>query len=97
MAGQVGEGEHADEPVAVDDRKAADPVLGHGLGGLFDRVVGADDSIEQAAETMAEYRIRRLPIVDGNRLIGMLALADLAGHLPESRTDALVSTLSDAA
>lgn len=59
--------------------------------------VGADDSIEQAAETMAEYRIRRLPIVDGNRLIGMLALADLAGHLPESRTGALVSTLSDAA
>ena len=40
--------------------------------------IGADDSIEQAAETMAKHQVRRLPVIDGNKLVGMLAQADLA-------------------
>lgn len=38
-----------------------------------------DDSLEDAADIMAEHQIRRLPIVtDDNRLIGIVALADVA-------------------
>ena len=40
--------------------------------------IGADDSIEEAARTMAEHQVRRLPVIDGTKLVGMLAQADLA-------------------
>lgn len=38
-----------------------------------------DDSVEDAAELMSEYQIRRLPIVDvDKRLVGIVALGDFA-------------------
>ena len=40
--------------------------------------IGADDSIEEAARTMAEHQVRRLPVIDGTKLVGMVAQADLA-------------------
>ena len=41
--------------------------------------VSPDDSIEKATELMAQYQIRRLPVVEsGQQLVGMLALGDLA-------------------
>ncbi|KEK24199.1 CBS domain-containing protein [Bacillus gaemokensis] len=40
--------------------------------------VSPSESIEKATELMARYRIRRLPVVENGRLIGMLALGDLA-------------------
>ncbi|MED3873088.1 CBS domain-containing protein [Priestia megaterium] len=35
-------------------------------------------SVEQAAEIMSQYQIRRLPIVEDGKLIGMVSLGDLA-------------------
>ncbi|WP_406735567.1 MULTISPECIES: CBS domain-containing protein [unclassified Streptomyces] len=32
---------------------------------------------------MEEHRIRRLPVIDEHRLVGMITEADLARHLPE--------------
>jgi CBS domain-containing protein len=40
--------------------------------------IGADDPIEEAARTMAEHQVRRLPVIDGDKLVGMVAQADLA-------------------
>ncbi|EOP42973.1 CBS domain-containing protein [Bacillus cereus] len=40
--------------------------------------VAPDDSIEKATELMAQYQIRRLPVVESGQLVGMLALGDLA-------------------
>lgn len=57
--------------------------------------IGADDEIEAAITTMATHKIRRLPVIDGGQLVGMLAAADLAGTLPESQTGQLVAALSD--
>lgn len=37
-----------------------------------------DTSIEEAANLMREQAIRRLPIVDGDRLVGVVSLGDLA-------------------
>ncbi|MGM7723704.1 CBS domain-containing protein [Metabacillus sp. Hm71] len=39
-----------------------------------------DMSVEQAAEIMSQYQIRRLPIVEGDKLVGMVSLGDLAVH-----------------
>jgi CBS domain-containing protein len=40
--------------------------------------IGADDPIEEAARTMAKHQVRRLPVIDGTKLVGMVAQADLA-------------------
>lgn len=47
--------------------------------------VGPDDSIEQAAEMMAKEQIHRLPVVKEGRLIGMIALGDVAVELGDDR------------
>ncbi|HZH58207.1 MAG TPA: CBS domain-containing protein [Metabacillus sp.] len=39
-----------------------------------------DMSVEQAAEIMSQHQIRRLPIVEGEKLVGMVSLGDLAVH-----------------
>ncbi|BCV69897.1 hypothetical protein BsBEST3102_09080 [Bacillus subtilis] len=35
-------------------------------------------SLEDASQLMAQHQIRRLPIVDQNNLVGIVALGDLA-------------------
>lgn len=49
-----------------------------------------DDSLEDAADIMAEHQIRRLPIVgDDQQLIGIVALADVALRDQEAGGSAL--------
>lgn len=50
-------------------------------------------SLEEACELMSERQIRRLPIVENDRLVGMVALADLAIDLEEEEVvaDTLVN------
>jgi len=40
--------------------------------------VSPDDDAEQAARLMAEEQVRRLPVAEGGRVVGMLALGDLS-------------------
>jgi len=40
--------------------------------------VSPEDSVEQAASRMAQHKIRRLPVVEGERVVGILSLADVA-------------------
>ena len=40
--------------------------------------IQADDPIYKAAKRMADHQIRRLPVVDGEVLIGMISLGDIA-------------------
>jgi CBS domain-containing protein len=58
--------------------------------------IGADDSVEEALHTMAEHRVRRLPVIDGHDLVGMVSQADVARHLPEDRVGELVEAISSA-
>jgi CBS domain-containing protein len=47
-----------------------------------------DDSIEAALEMMGDYRLRRLPVVDGdNRLVGVIALADISRAAARERRE----------
>ncbi|MEK1832822.1 CBS domain-containing protein [Priestia megaterium] len=41
-------------------------------------------SLEQVAEIMARYQIRRLPIMEGDKLIGIVSLGDIATSIEES-------------
>ncbi|WP_306215063.1 CBS domain-containing protein [Actinoplanes sp. RD1] len=45
--------------------------------------VAADDDAAQVLHTMGRCRVRRLPVLDGDRLVGVVALADLAWALPD--------------
>ena len=56
--------------------------------------IGADDSIEEAARTMAEHQVRRLPVIDGDKLVGMLAQADLALAGDDKRAGNTVEAIS---
>jgi CBS domain-containing protein len=37
-----------------------------------------DMSTREAAELMSEHQVRRLPVVDGDRLVGIVSIGDLA-------------------
>ncbi len=52
-----------------------------------------DMSVDQVAEIMSQYQIRRLPIVEGDKLIGMVSLGDLAVH--DDSTKKTGKTLED--
>jgi CBS domain-containing protein len=58
--------------------------------------IGADDAPELALQTMAEHKVRRLPVIDGHDLIGVVSQADIARQLDEAQTGALVEAISAA-
>ncbi|GAA2383016.1 CBS domain-containing protein [Nonomuraea africana] len=47
--------------------------------------VAADASIEEALTRMEENQIKRLPVIENHRIIGMITEADLAKHLPDDK------------
>ena len=66
------------------------------LGGEEVVTIGADDSISEALRTMADHKVRRLPVIDGHDLIGVVSIADLAGAVEDEDLGSLVETISAA-
>lgn len=58
--------------------------------------IGADDSIEEAIRTMAEHKVRRLPVIDGHELIGVVSQADIATNASDEDAGSLVEAISSA-
>ena len=58
--------------------------------------IGADDSIEEALDVMSQHKIRRLPVIDGHDLVGIVSQADIATELPEEKVGDLVEAISAA-
>lgn len=58
--------------------------------------IGADDSVEEALRTMSQHGVRRLPVIDGHELVGMLSQADVPKNLPEESVGDLVEAISSA-
>jgi CBS domain-containing protein len=56
--------------------------------------IGADDSVEEALRTMKEHKVRRLPVIDGHQLVGIVALADVARAMPDQPTGDLLDAIS---
>jgi CBS domain-containing protein len=56
--------------------------------------IGADDSAEEALHTMTEHKVRRLPVIDGHELIGVVSQGDLATALGHEQVGELVEAIS---
>ncbi|GAA3814478.1 hypothetical protein GCM10022226_39200 [Sphaerisporangium flaviroseum] len=58
--------------------------------------IGADDEAAEILRTMATHKVRRLPVIDEHELVGMVALADVAGALPHSPVGDLINAFTTA-
>ena len=58
--------------------------------------IGADDSVDEALQTMAQHKVRRLPVIDGHDLVGIVSQADLARAIDEEKVGDLVEAISAA-
>jgi CBS domain-containing protein len=56
--------------------------------------IGADDSVEEALQTMKEHKVRRLPVIDGHDLVGIVSTADLAKSVDEDKVGDLIEAIS---
>jgi CBS domain-containing protein len=56
--------------------------------------IGADDSIEETLRTMSEHQVRRLPVIDGDRLVGIVSQADVARNVTDELVGDLVAAIS---
>jgi CBS domain-containing protein/uncharacterized membrane protein YuzA (DUF378 family) len=88
----------------VTDRDIVVRVLAEGrdpqttaVGEIASRDVAAaapDQDLDEALRLMARRQIRRLPVVEGDRLVGILAQADMAEAADHERTGEVVEEIS---
>jgi len=67
-----------------------------GQGDAKTVTIGADDPIGEALRTMIDHKVRRLPVIDGHDLVGIISQADIARNLDEEQTGDLVEAISSA-
>ena len=67
-----------------------------GQGDARTVTIGADDSIDEALRTMIDHKVRRLPVIDGKRMVGIISQADIATNVEEERVGELVEAISAA-
>lgn len=69
--------------------KAIDLVQGEAV------TIGADDDVEEAIQTMKAHKVRRLPVIDGRKLVGMVSQADIARACAPDQVGDLVAAISE--
>lgn len=57
--------------------------------------IGADDDVQEALRTMQDHQVRRLPVIDGHDLVGIISQADIARSLSSSDTGRTVEEISE--
>lgn len=67
--------------------RAAD--LAHGKPFYVDADADVDDVLQQ----MMEHRVKRMPVIDNRRLVGMISEADLAKNLSEDKLGVFVEKI----
>lgn len=55
---------------------------------------GVTSDVEEALDAMARHRVRRLPVLDGGRLVGILSQADAARALSGTEVGRTVNAIS---
>jgi CBS domain-containing protein len=56
--------------------------------------VSPDDDLDEALNLLAEHQVRRLPVVEGDRLVGIVAQADIARLGKDKKTGEVVEEIS---
>jgi CBS-domain-containing membrane protein len=67
-----------------------------GVGDGKTVTIGADDTVDEALRTMIDHKVRRLPVIDGHRMVGIISQADIAMNLDEGKVGNLVEAISAA-
>ncbi|WP_280459437.1 CBS domain-containing protein [Nocardia carnea] len=57
--------------------------------------VGSDADIDDALAVMEQYQVRRLPVTEHGRLVGIITEADLARNLPERAVGEFVEAICE--
>jgi signal-transduction protein with cAMP-binding, CBS, and nucleotidyltransferase domain len=57
--------------------------------------IGPEDDLDEAMSRMTEHQLRRLPVVQGDVLVGMLAQADLAREAGEKEVGEVIQIVSE--
>ena len=56
-----------------------------------------DQSLDEALEQMAHWQVRRLPVIEDDRVVGILAQADVAHEAKDKKAGQLVDQISQPA
>lgn len=56
--------------------------------------VTADEDLDRALQLMAQHQVRRIPVVDGDRVVGIVSQADVARAADEEKTGEVVQQIS---
>jgi CBS domain-containing protein len=57
--------------------------------------VEPDEDLDEALQLMARHQVRRLPVVENGRLVGIVAQADIALRENEKKAGGLVEAISE--
>jgi CBS domain-containing protein len=57
--------------------------------------VEPEQDLDEALQQMARHQVRRLPVVDGGRLVGVVAQADVAREAGDAETGRVVGEISE--
>lgn len=57
--------------------------------------VDADANIDAAIEIMEKHQVRRLPVIAGHKLVGIISQGDIARNYTEERVGELVEQISE--
>jgi CBS domain-containing protein len=58
--------------------------------------VEADADLDHALELMAEHRVRRLPVIEDHKLVGIISQADIARQTSVQESGGLLASISAA-
>jgi CBS domain-containing protein len=53
-----------------------------------------DESLDEALQQMAQRQVRRLPVIEDDRVVGLLAQADVAQEVKDKKAGQLVEEIS---
>jgi CBS domain-containing protein len=77
------------EPRRLDARKVGDIMTRQPI------TIAPGASIAQACRLLHEHRLRRLPVVEGDKLVGMIARADLVRAMAVAAEEASPAPMRD--
>lgn len=77
----------------VAEGKNPDTTKAGDLASGIPYLVRTDTGLDDVLALMEEHRVRRVPVLEADRLVGMISEADLARHLPENAVGRFVEAI----